>query len=188
MTDYFSKYNAIHSTNQLSADQQAVIGPKLENILTNLSPGQGVWEYIDPLDDTHDIGVSTVVGLPAKPITMICINRFTIAFVGFAVDSALGKAIISYINVENTQLNLDYNYKYFESIDELNNYITAEDYGKDDKPTICFGIYFKRNGNNDYSASLHYFNDPIQHGNEDVPNNLRPVNEEMQQGPNMNDV
>ena len=46
-----------------------------------------------------------------------------------------------------------------ESIDELNNYVTAEDYGQEDKPTICFSIYFKRNGNNDYSASLHYFND-----------------------------
>ena len=178
--DYVSNYlTLIHSSD---SDLQT----KLNNLIANF--GSGTWEYVDPLDETHDISVSTIGGLPAKPITMICIQRLTIAFVGFEVNSQLGQAIISYINIELLSLKRVYNYKYFESIDELNNYITAEDYGKDDKPTICFGIYFKQNGNKDYSASLHYFNDPIQHGNEDVPNNLRPVNEEMQQGPNMNDV
>ena len=56
---------------------QASVTSKLTNILQNLSPGSGVWKYIDPLEEIHNIDVSTIAGLPAKPLTMICINRFT---------------------------------------------------------------------------------------------------------------
>ena len=165
-----------------------LIKGRITSVFENLSPGQGIWKYIDPLEETHDIGVSTIAGLPVKPITMICYNRFVIAFVGFTVDSDLGKAIKSYISIENIQLNRPYSYKHFDSISELNDYITAEDYGQPNKPTICFGIYFKENGGHKYSASLHYFNDVISHGIEDVPNNIKPLHEEMQQGPNMDDI
>ena len=167
---------------------QTTIQTKIEHIFNTLSPDYGVWKYIDPLEETHDIGVSTIAGLPLKPITMICYNRFVIAFVGFTEDSDLGKAITSYIRIENIQLKRPYSYKHFDSISELNDYITAEDYGQPNKPTICFGIYFKENGGDKYSASLHYFNDVISHGIEDVPNNIKPLHEEMQQGPNMDDI
>ena len=169
--------------------QQNLLMSRLTNIQLNLSPGNGVWKYIDPLEETHDIDVSTIAGLPSKPLTMICYNRFTIALVGFNENDELGTIIKSYINIEMQALGREYHYKHFESIDELNTYITSEDYAKvEDKPSICFGIYFEDKGNNKYSASLHYFNDFISHGVEDVPNNLKPVNEEMQQGPNMIDV
>jgi len=169
--------------------QQNLLMSRLTNIQLNLSPGNGVWKYIDPLKETHDIDVSTIAGLPSKPLTMICYNRFTIALVGFNENDELGTIIKSYINIEMQALGREYHYKHFESIDELNTYITSEDYAKvEDKPSICFGIYFEDKGNNKYSASLHYFNDFISHGVEDVPNNLKPVNEEMQQGPNMIDV
>ena len=151
---------------------QTTIQTKIEHIFNTLSPDYGVWKYIDPLEETHDIGVSTIAGLPLKPITMICYNRFVIAFVGFTEDSDLGKAITSYIRIENIQLKRPYSYKHFDSISELNDYITAEDYGQPNKPTICFGIYFKENDENKYTASLHYFNDVISHGIEDVPNNI----------------
>lgn len=147
----------------------------------------GVWKYIDVLGETHDIPVRTEYGLPIKPITMICYNRFTIAFVGFKEETLLWQTLTGYINIEAAQLKRQYSYLYFEDIESLNNYITAEDYGIS-KPTICFGIYYKKNGDKDYSASLHYFNDFISHGIEDVPNNLKDPNEEMQQGPNMNDI
>ena len=147
----------------------------------------GIWKYIDVLGETHDIPLKTKFGLPIKPITMICYNRFTIAFVGFRKEDGLGQILTTYFNGEATQLNREYSYMHFEDIDSLNKYITAKDYGIN-KPTICFGIYFKANGGNDYSASLHYFNDFITHGIEDVPNNLKEPNEEMQQGPNMNDI
>ena len=147
----------------------------------------GTWKYIDDLDETHDIPVKTWFGLPIKPLTMICYNRFTIAFVGFKKEDNLGQTFTTYFDGEAAQLKRVYSYMYFEDIDSLNEYVTDEDYGVS-KPTICFGIYFKKNANKDYSASLHYFNDLISHGIEDVPNNLKEPNEEMQQGPNMNDI
>ena len=169
-------------------DKKTDIKNKIIRILTTLSPESGVWKYIDPLEETHDIPVSTIAGLPVKPITMICYNRFVIAFVGFSEDEVLGQIIKSYIDIERRALGRTYSYKHFDSISELNDYITAEDYGQPNKPTICFGIYFKENGGDKYSASLHYFNDVISHGIEDVPNNIKPLHEEMQQSPNMDDI
>jgi hypothetical protein len=168
--------------------KKSVLKERITNIRTYLSPSEGVWKYIDPLEETHDISVSTIAGLPVKPLTMICYNRFTIALVGFNEDHNLAKIIKNYIDVENVALGRPYHYKHFDSIDELNSYVTSEGYGKPDKPTICFGIFFEEKGEGKYKASLHYFNDFISHGIEDVPNNLRPVNELMQQGPNMNDI
>ena len=169
------------------SDKPSLVTP-ITTIKGNLGADKKIWKYIDPLKDVHDIGVSTMSGAPLKPITMICYNRFHIALIGFRETDDLGKIIKSYIAVEKTELNRPYQYVHFPDIDSLNNYITSEDYGKPNKPTICFGIYFKENSSNDYSVSLHYFNDFISHGIEDVPNNLKEPNEEMQQGPNMNDI
>ena len=165
-----------------------MIRTRILNIQMNLSPDTGVWKYIDPLEETHDIDVSTIAGLPVKPITMICYNRFTIAFVGFNENDPLGVIIKNYLQIEMTALGRQYNYMHFDSVDKLKEYVSSEGYGMPDKPSICFGIYFEDKGNKEYSASLHYFNDFIQHGIEDVPNGLLPLNEEMQQGPNMKDV
>ena len=142
----------------------------INNILT---PGEGIWHYIDPLENVHDIEISTISGLPVKPITSICYNRYIIAFIGFSTDDEIGKIIQNYIAVENTSFGRPYQYMSFDNIEALHNYVKAEDYGKEGKPTICFGIYFKDEGNNKYNASLHYLSDIIQHGIEDVPNNLR---------------
>ena len=161
---------------------------RISNILLRLSPSEGIWKYIDPLEETHDIGVSTIVGLPVKPLTMICYNRFLIALIGFKETDELGEIIKNYINIEKTALNRTYGYISFNKVEELNEYVKAENFGRPGRPAICFGIYFKKKGDKEYEASLHYFNDAIQHGIEDVPNNLKPVNEEMQKGPNMNAI
>ena len=184
--DYICNNNQICLTEDETAKN--LIQSRITKILTTLSPSSGVWKYIDPLEETHDIDVSTIAGLPVKPITMICYNRFVIAFVGFKETDELGQIIKTYISIENNVLQRPYSYMSFDSISELNDYVTAEDYGLSHKPQICFGIYFKKEGTDKYSASLHYFNDAISHGIEDVPNNIKPMHEEMQQGPNMDDV
>ena len=184
--DYICNNNQICLTEDETAKN--LIQSRITKILTTLSPSSGVWKYIDPLEETHDIDVSTIAGLPVKPITMICYNRFVIAFVGFKETDELGQIIKTYISIENNVLQRPYSYMSFDSISELNDYVTAEDYGLSHKPHICFGIYFKKEGTDKYSASLHYFNDAISHGIEDVPNNIKPMHEEMQQGPNMDDV
>jgi hypothetical protein len=161
---------------------------KLTSINTNLALSKGVWNYITPLETIQKVPVNTLAGIPLKPISMNCYNRFHIAFVGFKKNSGLGIKIQTYIGLETQILKRTYVYDEFDDIDSLNNYITSEDYGKSNKPTICFGVYFKKTDSQHYSASLHYFNDFITHGIEDVPNNLKEPNEEMQQGPNMNDI
>jgi len=158
------------------------------SISSYTNAGSGKWKYIDPLGKVHPTDMTTFYGLPLKPLTTICYNRFTIAFVGFTEGSPLGVIIKGFITAEGTKLNRPYKIKYFKDVEELNNYVTSDDYGQANKPTICFGVSFKEREANKYSASLHYFNDFITHGIEDVPNNLKPPNEEMQQGPNMNDI
>jgi len=78
-----------------------------------------VWKYIDPLEETHDIDVSTIAGLPVKPITMICYNRFVIAFVGFKETDELGQIIKTYISIENNVLQRPYSYMSFDSISDM---------------------------------------------------------------------
>ena len=183
-------FETLLNEKKISEEEVQSLSQKIINLNSSLNIDGGIWNYIDPLEEVHEIPVSTISGLPNKPLTMICYNRFHIAFIGFKPDdlNGPGPTIIEYIEIENQSLKRNYSYDYFEDIDSLNNYITSEDYGKPNKPTICFGVYFKKNAETEYSASLHYFNDFISHGIEDVPNNLKEPNEEMQQGPNMNDI
>ena len=167
--------------------------PLLENALT-LLPSACTWDYIDPLEEHHDIALPAFVGLPIKPLTMICYNRFTIAFVGFGEEGEnheLAQIFKSYFAIEMSSLGRNYSYIHYNTVNELEEYIRSEEYGQGGNPTICFAIYYEEtvvDGKTKYSASLHYFADFIQHGLEDVPNGIRPLYEEMQQGPNMEDV
>ena len=184
VTNFVNAFNNNHTDKQISV---ADVSSIFQYVFSNL--GSGTWKYIDVLENVNPINVSTIAGLPSKPLTMICYNRFAIALVGFNENDELGKAIKNYINIENEVLKRNYTYKHFDNIDKLNEYVTSQDYNKpgSNKPAICFGIYFKEEGGK-YKASLHYFSDAISHGIEDVPNTLRPLNEFMQQGPNMNDI
>ena len=183
--DYITDYGLKNNLNML---QIQTLATNLISLKNALELDSNIWKYVDPLEEVHNISVSTFAGLPNKPITMICYNRFHIALVGFEPDSKLGKIIKTRLAPEAEGLNRIYYYDYFEDIEALNKYITDVNYGKPEKPTICFGIYFKKKKEKDYTVSLHYFNDFISHGIEDVPNNLKEPNEEMQMGPNMNDI
>ena len=189
-SDFVNKFNYAYPDKEITEPALSFIKAKFQFIFQYLTPGSDTWKYIDALENVHPIEVSTISGLPNKPLTMICYNRFTIALIGFDGDDVkLEEIIKTYINVENQVLQRNYNYKHFDSVDELNEYVKHPDYNKtSERPAICFGINFKKNADKDYSLSLHYFSDAISHGVEDVPNNLRPLNEFMQQGPNMDDI
>ena len=152
--------------------------------------GNSIWKYEDKLKQTHDIPVPTLAGLPLKYLTMHCYERDTIAFIGFDVDSELGQIFRKYIGVEENLLRRNYKYKTYDSIDEINDYVVSDDFGKNGNPLICFGIHFddSEKANHKYKASLHYFNDVILNGFEDVPNNIEPYHDNMQSGPSMKDV
>ena len=83
---YFERYFTLMNIADESVKE--TIKSRILNIKSSLSVGEGIWKYIDPLEETHDINVTTIIGLPVKPITMICYNRFTIAFVGFEENTA----------------------------------------------------------------------------------------------------
>ena len=159
-------------------------------LTTSLFNGNGIWHYVDPLENEHPTSVYLIDGLPVKPVTMICVegSRRHIALVGFKVTDVLGGIIKSYINNEDLILHQNYEYLHFDTIEQLNDYVKADDYGTSNKPTICFGVYFKNEGNNKFKASLHYFDNFIQHGIQDVPNNLEDLNDWMQQGPDMEEI
>ena len=158
--------------------------------ITDLGLGDHIWKYEDKSDRTYNINVTTLAGLPLKYLTMHCYERRAIAFIGFAENDDLGKEIKNYISVEEKKLGRKYSYIEYDSINKLNDYIKGDDFGKNGNPLICFGINFEvvDSTNKKYKASLHYFNDRINNGFEDIPNNLEPYNDEMQKGPNMNDV
>ena len=103
--DYFN-----HIKDKIGNDELTKLRGKLLFIQSNLSPDNGVWKYVDPLNEVHDIPLSTISGLPNKPITMICYNRFSIAFVGFKEDdeSGPGPTIKRYIEIEAQSLNRKY--------------------------------------------------------------------------------
>ena len=158
--------------------------------MNELGFGNSIWKYEDKLKQTHDIPVLTLAGLPLKYLTMHCYERDTIAFIGFDVDGELGQIFRNYIGIEENLLGRKYKYKTYDSIDEINDYVVSEDFGKNGNPLICFGIHFddSEKANHKYKASLHYFNDVILNGFEDVPNNIQPYHDNMQSGPSMNDV
>ena len=158
--------------------------------MNELGFGNSIWKYDDDLEITHEIPVLTLAGLPLKYLTMHCYERDAIAFIGFDVDSELGQIIRNYIGVEEIILQRNYKYQKYDSIDALNDYVKSDDFGKNGNPLICFGIHFDDSEKVDhkYKASLHYFNDFILNGFTDVPNNLEPLHDIMQNGPNMNDV
>ena len=110
--------------------------------MNELGYGNSIWKYDDDLDITHDIPVLTLAGLPLKYLTMHCYERDTIVFIGFDIDSELGQIIRNYIGVEEIILQRKYKYKKYDSINELNDYVKGDDFGKKGNPLICFGIHF----------------------------------------------
>ncbi len=63
------------------------------------------------------------------------------------------------------------NFKDFNSIDEMNNYIKSNLYGEDEKyPLLCMGISFEENtDNHTYNYGLHYFETNAEDGANDIP-------------------
>ena len=184
----YSIYNSLMT--KVLTNQTSSFSPKEGLEISELGLGNAVWKYEDKLKETHEIPVLTLAGLPLKFLTMHCYERDTIAFIGFDIDSELGQIIRRYIGVEENLLGRSYKYEKYDSIDAIEDYVKSDAFGKNGNPLICFGIRFDESekANHKYKASLHYFNDIILNGFEDVPNNIDPYYDIMQNGPNMNDV
>ena len=77
-------------------------------------------------------------------------------------------------------------FKDFDSINDMNDYIQSKKYGEDlDFPLICFGIYMNKDTENHiYDYSLHYFENSLNDGADDVPISLYLI-DQFQSGPDL---
>ena len=79
-------------------------------------------------------------------------------------------------------------FKSFDSVEELNNYIKAQEYLLDTSQQICFGLKFSKDENtNEYDYSLHFFDfeKTRKQGVEDIPNNKQGMYDPFQSGPDL---
>ena len=78
----------------------------------------------------------------------------------------------------------DDNFKSFESIDDLNNYVKDPKYGQEGYDLICFGMRLEINGHK-YNYSLHYFDSVLSEGVRDIDNCKNGLFDRFQTGPDL---
>ena len=136
---------------------------------------------------------SEYLGLSILPALQICNKtakdtpRLIIATIGMPEE--IKKKIIDDANHPNLQSEFKFpltnaNFKPFNSIDDLNNYITSNKYGEKDYPLICFGIRLEQEGHK-YDYSLHYFDSVLSEGIHDVPHTKNGLFDRFQTGPDL---
>ena len=76
------------------------------------------------------------------------------------------------------------NFKDFNSIDELNDYVKSPKYGKENNDLICFGMRIEKNGHK-YEYSLHYFDSVLADGVRDIDNCKNGMFDRFQSGPDL---
>ena len=76
------------------------------------------------------------------------------------------------------------NFKPFESIEELNDYITDNKYGEEGYPLICFGMRLEQSGHK-YNYSLHFFDSVLSEGIHDIPHAKNGLFDRFQTGPDL---
>ena len=131
-------------------------------------------------------------GLSILPALQICNKPFQDARTKIAtikIDKSIKDRIIQDFNNDPNSLRAhltlsEENFTSFESISELNDYITNNKYGEKDYPLICFGMRLERN-NHKYSYSLHYFDSVLSEGIKDIPDCKNGLFDRFQTGPDL---
>ena len=75
------------------------------------------------------------------------------------------------------------NFTDFSTIEEFKDYMKNSSYGSRNNPEICFGIFFSYK-DNEYNYSMHYFDNKVMNGAEDIPASLYLL-DRFQVGPDM---
>ena len=131
-------------------------------------------------------------GLSVLPALQICnkprqVPRLKIATIG--IPDEIKERIIDDANHHNVNSNFQLtlsqsNFMPFNSIDDLNDYITSNKYGESGYPLICFGIRLENTGHK-YSYSLHYFDSVLSEGIHDIPHAKNGLFDRFQTGPDL---
>jgi hypothetical protein len=72
------------------------------------------------------------------------------------VDDEIKTTIQNMYN-ENKTSDMTFDFHTFDSVEKMEDYVSDNNYGKDDYPLLCFGISFQSKEDNNYEYSLHYF-------------------------------
>ena len=131
-------------------------------------------------------------GLSVLPALEICnkkrqVPRLMIATIG--IPEEIKNRIIDDANHPNVNSNFrltlsSSNFKPFNSVTDLNNYITSNKYGEEGYPLICFGMALEEKGHK-YSYSLHYFDSVLTEGIHDIPHAKNGIFDRFQTGPDL---
>ena len=85
---------------------------------------------------------------------------------------------------EKLNIVLNINFKDFESVDDLNDYVKDTKYGQKNYSLICFGMSFKRDGMK-YDYSLHYFDSIFDEGVRDIESVRNGLFDRFKTGPDL---
>ena len=135
----------------------------------------------------------TMAGLSILPTLKICSfqngkhkERPYIATIG-NIPVSIKERIINEAKPYKDTLKLEItndNFKNFESIDKLNDYVKDPKYGQDGYPLICFGMRLEKNGDK-YDYSLHYFDSIFAQGVQDIPSLRDGIFDQFTNGPDL---
>ena len=146
---------------------------------------------------SYDSTNPKIYGLSELPPFQICSSsnpqgeeRPIIAHVGDLPDEIRDQMIDDSSKTKNS-INFELttnNFKKYNSIKEMEDFITSPKYLTDPSQFICFGIKFSYDSNtNKYDYSLHFFDyeKSGQEGVEDIPNNQEGMYDPFQSGPDL---
>ena len=124
-------------------------------------------DYTAPIPPGNDVDPD--LGFTIIPALKICSSlndkkeaRPIIASIGIPVE------IKDRIKSEAGDYKNFIEFKDYESIEKMEEYVKDKTYGKEGNKLICFGISFKQKGHK-YDYSLHYFDSLFDQGVKDVP-------------------
>ena len=100
------------------------------------------------------------------------------------VDDEIKTKIQNMYN-ENKTSDMTFDFHTFDSVEKMEDYVSDNNYGKDDYPLLCFGISFQSKEDNNYEYSLHYFDSSYDGGVLDIPDGRAKANDPFQVGPDM---
>ena len=154
------------------------------------SATENIMDYVNlPKKDDY-------TGLSIIPVLKICsmMNskhkpRPIIASIGVPgkIKTIIRNDVTSFNAGRSQMLQLNIDFKEFESVDKLDDYVKDKKYGQEGYPLICFGISFKKESDNKYDYSLHYFDSMFDQGVKDVPNALHGLFDQFSSGPDLDD-
>jgi hypothetical protein len=117
---------------------------------------------------------------PYKGTFINCFERFHIATIGKNFPEDLKEY---FEDLRYTEIGY-YRFKDFETVQDLEDYVSSPKYGNNENPEICFGIYFDHDEKKKkYDVSLHYFASKSLNYPNDIPNSLEPNLDVFLKGP-----